>query len=252
MQPNWLRQITQIPTIQQAGLLGCERITGGISNLNFKVTTHQGIWVVRLNQAQLGVNRKLEQDILNLIAPLKLSPEVIDANPAAGYLITAYCDLATWRQSNTTDVGAFTKLADSLNALHQIPCHHSASRLDQRITHYLKQINHIPDDLAAETMHQIDQLEQLGFWSACQSLYHSDLNPNNLLGNDQAVIIDWEFAGQGHALLDWLIMEQEHQQDLSQFYPTDIRESWLPPSKALIANLMKLWDFNLQQTNKNR
>ena len=87
----------------------------------------------------------------------------------------------------------------------------------------------------------IQKLDFLNFWKANNTLYHSDLNPNNLLGLNKPTIIDWEFAGQGHPLLDWLILEQQTTIDLSAYYPTDINPVWVAPAKRMINAMMKLW-----------
>jgi len=244
MQPNWLKQLQQIPTIQQAGFIDCEKITAGNSNVSFKVNSQAGTWVVRFNQHQFGVNRLQEKLILDLIAPLNISPKVIDANPEAGYLITAHSPKATWQQLNIHDSDSILELADSINRFHQIPYTYLPSRLDHRIDTYLKHIKNIPSELHQNIVQTVKVLQQLGFWEACNTLYHSDLNSSNILGNKSPLIIDWEFAGQGHPLLDWLIMEHEHQLDLSAHYPVKINKQWLKPGKLLIADLMKLWALN--------
>ncbi len=243
MQPNWPEQIFQIPIIKQAGLLECEAINAGSSNLNYKVTTEEGTWVVRLNKPLPGVNRKQEQKVLKLIGPLKISPAVIAVNPQAGYLITEFCTEPTWQQSSPELATSIDQISVQLRQLHRIPYDYLPSRLDQRINRYIQQINGLPEALVKDIQFASEDLNRLGFWSACKTLYHSDLNPNNLMGINNPLIIDWEFAGQGHALLDWLIMEHELQLDLSAYYPDEMNEKWLKPAKDLIEDMLRMWSY---------
>ena len=115
------------------------------------------------------------------------------------------------------------------------------SRLDYRLKLYLKTIKKVPVNTTIELLDTIQKLDFLGFWQANNSLFHSDLNTNNLLGRKQLTIIDWEFAGQGHPLLDWLILEQQSKTDLSAYYPEDMNPVWIDPAKRMIAAMMNLW-----------
>lgn len=248
MQPSWLEKIKQIPVVRKAGLLGCERMTGGTSNVNHKITTELGIWVVRINQNQPGVNRTQESLILKRLAPLEITPAVIEVNHEAGYLITQYTSKPAWRQITQVSESSVVELAHRLNQVHQIPYDYLPSRLDQRIISYLKHMPKVPSSLKLRLLQNIESLSQMKFWEACHSLYHSDLNPSNILGQTDPLIIDWEFAGQGHAVLDWLIMEHEHQIDFAAHYPADTEEKWLKPIKSLVADLMHLWTMKKQPT----
>ncbi|MFC3193025.1 phosphotransferase [Marinicella sediminis] len=236
----WHDRLLSIPVVAKAGLLGWQALQPG-SNQNFKIETTQGHWVVRFNQSIPGVDRLVEQQLLQQLQHLAWLPTMIDCDPGAGYLITEFIEQSVWQKSDFSNPQRITQLADQLRLIHLQPCDQAPTRLDRRIQYYLSQTQ-VAADLQRRLTQGIDTLEQLQFWTACRWLCHHDLNPGNLLGHKPVYLIDWEFAGQGHAILDWLIMEQESGADLSSWYPEDTRPDWIIPLKTLISDLMKLWN----------
>ena len=246
---NWHKQISSIPRIQQAGLLDWEVMPTGSSNQNFKISTQQGLWILRLNQSTLGINRQQEQCILELIEPLSIMPKVISNQPSdtpsiPAHLITEFIPQATWQSNDFKKPESLQKLCQKLKQFHDIPYQYLPSRLDNRLRTYLKHIQGVPKQLQSTLLNAITDLEKHGFWQTNTTLYHSDLNPSNLVGHEPLHIIDWEYAGQGHPLLDWLILEHYAATDLSQHHPKDLHEEWLKPAKTMIDAMMKLWSFH--------
>ena len=243
MQPKeiWQNRLLEIETVQAAGLIDCTPIHSGSSNYIFKVLTESGTWIVRINRAALGIDRHEEKRILDLVKPLGIAPKVIENNPDSGYLITEYIDQPMWHIDDFKNQKMLAKLKQQLDQYHSIPYEYLPSRLDHRLKLYLKTIKQTPIETTLELLDTIQKLDFLNFWQANNTLYHSDLNPNNLLGLKKTFIIDWEFAGQGHPLLDWLILEHQTNIDLSAYYPTGINPVWVEPAKRMINAMMKLW-----------
>ncbi len=236
--------LQQIPTLKTAGLTGYKVLSAGSSNFNYRVTTQSGEWVVRINRSSLGVDRMLEAAVLNLIAPLGLSPKVIENNASAGYLITEYINKHSWDATDFKHSQHIEALQAKLATMHRIPFTHPSSRLDNRVQHYITAIGTVPLDLERQIMSLINELEKLGFWQANRYLFHSDLNPGNLLGHNSPLIIDWEFAGQGHPLIDWLMMEIITHVDLSSHYPENIEPAWIAPCRQFLQLMLKIWYLN--------
>lgn len=238
---NWAHRLNAIDCIKQAGLLDWQLINTGSSNNNIKTETKQGTWMIRFNRASLGINRFEEERILELIQPLSVAPEVIENNPKEGYLITQYINHPNWQQQHLKDPNFIKALKIRLQEIHNIRYEYLPSRLDNRLKTYLNNFNNVKNSIAMELLENIQKLDNLGFWQDNNSLYHSDLNMNNLLGTKPLYIIDWEYAGQGHPLLDWLILEFESNLDLSEHYPSDINPEWIKPAKKLVTIMMDLW-----------
>ena len=237
----WYERLNSISIIRNAGILEWQPILSGTSNHMFKVKTQAGVWMVRINRAALGIDRHQEQQMMGLIEPLGIGPKVIENDPVSGHLITEFIDQPTWQRSDFQDPLLRLKLAASLQQIHQLEYRHLPSRLDQRLKRYLKAIKNVSQETSQQLLADIQHLDTLGFWQACNRLYHSDLNPQNLIGHQQLIIIDWEYAGQGHPFLDWLILEHETQLDWSDHYPLDINPLWISSAQSMIQGMMKLW-----------
>lgn len=238
---KWPEILNSIEPIKRAGLIQWQLMRIGSSNLVFKVTTHEGVWVVRINRAVLGIFRSEEQRILELVEELGVGPKIIANDPKAGYLITEYIKQPTWTLTDLNKKAQLQQLKTCLRKFHSIQYDYLPSRLDHRLKLYLKKIDTVPEKITIELLRTIQKLDFLKFWDANTTLYHSDLNLNNLLGKNKLKIIDWEYAGQGHPLLDWLILEHQTQIDLSAHYPNDINPAWLDPAKRMINAMMALW-----------
>ncbi len=240
---NWYEKLRSIDMVYNAGLLDWQPLYSGTSNHVFKIKTEVGTWVVRFNRAALGIDRLKEKEVMALVEPLKLGPKVIVNDPEKGFLVTEYIDRPPWRVNDFKDTTQLKRLKKRLNQLHSIPYEHLPSRLDYRLKLYIKTIQGISASASLKLLTSIQKLEFLGFWEANKSLYHSDLNPNNILGHDKISIVDWEFAGQGHPLLDWLIIEYETKIDLSAYFPQDINPVWVEPARQMIRGMMNLWPY---------
>lgn len=239
---NWHERLSLIPALQKAGMRQWLRIQAGTSNHHFKVYTDAGVWLVRLNRATLGIDRLAEQKILQQVAELGIGPTVIENDPEAGYLITEYIEKPAWSQAELHSAEYLAWLKKTLNQVHELPHEHLPSRLDQRIPRYLEHLNNTPKKTAQRLLNDIKKLDDLGFWQNNNCLYHSDLNPGNILGHPpDTTLIDWEYAGQGHPLLDWLILEHEAGIDLSAHYPANCDPEWIEPTRRLITGMMDLW-----------
>jgi len=237
----WYERLNSISAVHNAGLLEWQPIVSGTSNHMFKVKTQVGVWMVRINRAALGIDRHQEKYIMDLIEPLGLGPKVIENDPDSGHLITEFIDQPAWELVNFEDPKMLAKLKQKLDQFQSIKYEYLPSRLDHRLKLYLKTIKRVPERATIELLDTIQKLDFLGFWKANNTLYHSDLNPNNILGRNQPTIIDWEFAGQGHPLLDWIILEHETHTDLSAYYPENINPIWIKPAKQMLQSMMSLW-----------
>src|SRR6188508_1139961 len=75
--------------------LGVEPLGGGITNHNFKVTTHGETFVLRIggkDTALLGIDREAEHAATAVAAHLRVGPEVIAFLEPEGYLVTRFVE----------------------------------------------------------------------------------------------------------------------------------------------------------------
>ncbi len=240
--PDNHHRLQRIKFIAKAGLIEARPIKHGLNNHSFHVITERGHYFVRFNAVIAGVDRQREARVLELIASLKLSPAVILNNPAHNVLITQWCRGKCWQAQDFNNRALVTSLANQLKRFHQINCSQDIlfadSRLDKRLLSYA---DNQKDRIKYHINRHIDKLDELDFWKHNQYLTHFDLNPRNIIGRRPPMLLDWEFAGLGHPLIDWLIMEYESGQSLADFYHHYDDNNWLPPLRALIQIMMQIW-----------
>ena len=235
-------RLQRIDFIAEAGLIEARPIKHGLNNHSFQVITEQGHYFVRFNAVIAGVNRQRESKILTIIEPLAISPNVHVNDLQNNVLITDWCRGKLWQKQDFQNNAFVKTLADQLKQFHQIELTEQSlftdSRLDKRLLNYSKNQK---DRIKNHIHRHIDKLTELGFWQANQYLTHFDLNPRNIIGRQPPMLLDWEFAGLGHPLIDWLIIEYESGQSLEDFYHRYDDNDWLPALRALIQIMMQIW-----------
>jgi aminoglycoside phosphotransferase (APT) family kinase protein len=240
--PDNLHRLQRIKFIEAAGLIEARPIKHGLNNHSFHVITEQGPYFVRFNAVISGVDRQREARALDLISALNLSPSVILNEPNNNVLITDWCRGKRWHSDDFKNNKLVTTLANQLKTFHQINLSQETifnnSRLDKRLLSYTENQK---DSIKEHITRHINKLEQLDFWQANQSLTHFDLNPGNIIGRQPPMLLDWEFAGLGHPLIDWLIIEYECGHSLDNYYHHLDDNNWLPPLRALIQIMMQIW-----------
>ena len=240
--PDKPNSLQHIDFLKHAGLCEARAIKHGLNNHSYHVITEQGHYFVRLNAVIAGVSRRREAHILDLIAPLNISPKVVLNDLDNNVLITEWCRGRVWTKPDFSQHELVSALVQPLQQFHRIECPDQVlfldSRLDQRLLSYVANQN---NKIQSQVHRLIEKLDDLGFWSANQYLTHFDLNPRNIIGRRPPMLLDWEFSGLGHPLIDWLIIEYESGQSLADFYLHHDQNDWLPPLRALIQIMMQIW-----------
>jgi len=242
------KYLLNLPEIEAAGLLSFELIHPGTTNCNWKVHTQQGIWVVRKNAENVpGVDRHVEARVLKTIEPLQIAPKLIAVQPEQGYLITEFLEAHTWSAADCQRPELQARLFEALKSVHNIAINEPDTSVTARVEAYLKRApENIRDryrDLLNEALWQV---EQQGFFEQ-QRLCHYDLNHNNIVGYDDIKILDWEFAGMAHPVLDVAVFGFYEQ---LQRINTAQNAALLSATQSLIRLLFEVWNHAIKNTDK--
>ncbi len=101
-----------------------ERLPGGLTNLNFKVTTPDGRYVVRLFQGDadlLGIDRDAEHQNSVAAAEAGVGAEVLDYLPDLGMLVIGHIEGTTYDNASFARPGVITRVAGACRTLHHGP-----------------------------------------------------------------------------------------------------------------------------------
>jgi aminoglycoside phosphotransferase (APT) family kinase protein len=182
-------------------------ISGGMSNRSYRVTTVAGEFCVRVNDptgVMLGANHEIEVQIQCCAAELLLAPKIVHFDPQHQFLITEFIDGRVWTEQDLQQPAQVAKLAATLQRVQQIPpplippfaiAKHLHALLDVMPTVFaVEQVMALCSDI------ETDDSMLKGF--------HGDLSPSNIIErpSGELCLLDWEYAGVGHADHDWAML----------------------------------------------
>jgi thiamine kinase len=186
-------------------------VPGGRTNRNFRLSA-PGMdtdLLFRLNHpdpARLGIDRRLEHDILALAASADISRPCCHWDARARYALFPYLEARNWTAADFADPEQRQRLWPMVQRLGQITLDRPRRRYGPYIRHYWDQLTRAgltDHDLEARwrafepALVAFDQAD----WSA--RLVHHDLIPANVLETaDRLYLIDWEYAAMGHPDID--------------------------------------------------
>jgi thiamine kinase-like enzyme len=101
-----------------------ERLPGGLTNVNLKVTTPEGRFVARLSSdkgALLAIDREAEYRNSRSAAATGVAPEVVDYLPGRGVLVVRWIDGRTFGPDDLQSGEHLDRIAEACRALHAGP-----------------------------------------------------------------------------------------------------------------------------------
>ena len=203
----YVQRIRDLPL--WSGPITLERISGGITNRNYRVREGSRQFVARIGEELLvlGVDRRNERLCHQAAERLGVAPPI--AYAANGVMVTHYIESRTLDPSSAREPGFAPRLAKLLKQLHD-----GWDGLEGELFFFSPfQVNRTyvttSRKLGAELPHDIDwMLEATRDLSRTLAPYvptlcHCDMLPANVLDDGNRVwIVDWEYAGMGHPLFD--------------------------------------------------
>jgi thiamine kinase-like enzyme len=173
-----------------------ERLGGGITNRNFKLTAGSESFVLRIggnDTSQLGIDRTMEHAASLNAAALGIGPEVVDFLEPEGFLVTRFVE----GEPGNPDPAEATALLTRLHDGPRVP-----GRFDSfRVVEAYGELARPPQyDRAHELAQRIEA--QLGPRPLVSC--HNDLLPANFIHDGSRLwLLDWEYAGMGDPAFDF-------------------------------------------------
>ena len=172
-----------------------ERLDGGITNRNYKLTAGGESWVLRIggNDTELlGIDRSTEHAASLNAAALGIGPEVVAFLEPEGFLVTRFVEGEPGRVSRDD-------AHELLQRLHEGPP--IPGRFDSfRVVEAYAEIN---EPTRYAWAHDVAQAIAARLGSRPLAACHNDLLPANFIHDGTRVwLIDWEYAGMGDPAFD--------------------------------------------------
>jgi thiamine kinase-like enzyme len=230
--------IQRVPFLAGRSDLAIHPLTGGITNLNFKVESSEGTYVIRITGADtnlLGINRQAEY-MANLEAGrLGIAPEVLFFIEPEGYLVTRFIHASTLPPPEMRKRENLGRVAARLRLFHEkasaLPAEFNAFRsIEQLVAASRSHQCAFPRDFdwIAERVSEVERVLLKDPY--CPSPCHDDLlNLNFLNEGGELRILDWEYAGMGDIFFDLANFSHHHElndeqiEQFLQFYFGEVR-----------------------------
>jgi thiamine kinase-like enzyme len=185
-------------------------LPGGLTNRNYKVTTPEGAFVLRVSSPEaggLGVNREHEYRNTVIAATTGVGAPVVDYLPMDGAMVVGFLEGATFTDDSFQIPGNLERVALACKVLHDGPKFVNDFNMFELQRGYLELVleygYRLPDDYldftdVAETLRKALAVRQ-DDTVAC----NNDLLAGNFIdGGDRIHLIDYEYSGNNDACFE--------------------------------------------------
>ena len=212
-------------------------LLGGRTNETFLVASGGFKAVVRVNSPiseALGIDRQREAQILNLLAPSGVSPNIFYITDEV--LVSEYIEGQQLTHQSLKNTATMEAISVALRAIQAVTMPGGVPRnYQQYCRNYLDQLG---DDcvspLVKQEIETIASAVDNNDWQPV--ICHHDMVPQNIIENARGItIIDWEYAALGHPDLDFMRLFG------ADFSATGGQESILQPLFKVQQAMDKLW-----------
>ena len=180
-----------------------EELSGGLTNLNLKVTTPRGVFVARCNRsdtALLGIDREAERFNTQAAEVAGVGAPYVDFRGDLGILVIGYIEGKTYENSDLRKEGALPRVAEACRTLHSGPRFAGDFDMFARQRTYLSTVTDngfmLPADYGDYDL-KFQQIKAALARSAGPTVpCNNDLLAGNFVDDGQKLwLIDYEYSG---------------------------------------------------------
>lgn len=199
--------LQSIPGFSGAQLIS--QLSAGPTNNSYEVEQGSERFVLRIDKteaASLGLDRRAERDVCELLASEGLGHVPLWFDTDAGIYLRRFLPGKTWTRQDLLSVQKLARLARLLRRLHNLPLAGKPFEPLLAASAYTKQLGTVEAaQVFAELADRHAEIE-----NAPRALCHNDLVCGNILEDRDLMLIDWEYAGTGDPFFDLAVVVQHH------------------------------------------
>ena len=203
--------IARVPFLANASTLKTTPLTGGITNLNYKIETGEAAYVLRITgegTELLGIRRDVEYAANLAAGKLGVAPQVEYFIEPEGYLVTRFVDGKPIPPEEMRQPQYITQVARKIRTFHQnapvLASEFNVFRRVEMLTATSRKYNcKFPQDFSwiESKIRQVETALRQDPYTPTPC--HDDLlNLNFLDEHGEVRILDWEYSGMGDIFFD--------------------------------------------------
>lgn len=193
-----------------------EELRGGITNVNYKASTPDGTYVIRLfghDAGLLAIDRETERAATSMAAELGIGPELVVSAPHEGYLVTRFLPGNPVAPAQMRSAATLAEVAATLRTLHQGPAIPGTLNpftvVDVYRDNAIARGGDPVEDYAwaRPIAARIEAAVAFAMTAPC----HGDLLTANFIDNaGHLYLVDWEYAGMSDPRFDLANFSAHH------------------------------------------
>lgn len=204
-----IRQILDKCLGLDSGQAVMSRLSGGITNHNYKVTLGDRSLVVRLGGTgteHLGINRHYEGQTAKIAAKAGISAAVLYSDPHHGILVSEFLEGQTLSPEMARTPEIFSNLVAVIKTIHRAPSFPGSFCPFATVRRYYQdslERKVIFPESAEEALVVMGTIEKALGGHRPQVSCHNDLLSGNFIKDKTKIwVVDWEYAGMGDLFFD--------------------------------------------------
>lgn len=203
-----------------SGPIAIERLSGGMTNVNYRVREHDAQYVVRCYEdlQHLGIDRRSERVCQEAAFRAGIAPEVVHSSN--GMLVSRYIDAPALSAEEVRNEQLLSRLAARLRQLHGAGHELVGEMLYfcpfQTVRTYAATARRLNAKLPAGLDASLEDAARLSLEIGPfhPTLCHNDLLAPNIIDDGQTLwLVDWEYAGMGNPAFDLASVSSNSQLD---------------------------------------
>jgi len=204
--------IGQIPEWKGA-FISSEKI-GGLTNANYRVEVNGERFVIRVsrgNSHDLGIDRRMEFEVLTVASKAGIAPEVVRFILPEGHAVTRCINGRHWTGEEYFQLDNLARLIAVIQKIHALPAVTATFSPFERVELFIENAMRLDAEFPTYFQELIDQKEKVRSMqkedrSEWHTFCHNDLYYVNIMDDGNVRILDWEFAGMGDRYYDLAIL----------------------------------------------
>jgi thiamine kinase-like enzyme len=202
--------LQRFPQFSRSSSMDILELKGGITNKNYKITTSEDCYVLRLggNETRfLGIDRKNEYECSALAWQVGVAPGPVAFLEPEGYILAQFISGKPMSAEQIGTEENIKRVVDSMKAYHALdffPGSFSPFRVAEEYTKTARQFKVALPSNIDWILERSNEIERAMYRQPLQPRpCHNDLLNGNFIDDGKRIrILDWEYAGMGDIFFD--------------------------------------------------